>query len=827
MVSEPSVTRESRIQEALDRMPLARKVALISGGDTWSTPADPAIGLGRIVFSDGPNGVRGELWDERVPSLCLPSQSALAATWDETLVGRVAGLLASEAKRKGVHVLLGPTINLHRSPLGGRHFECFSEDPLLTSRLAAAYVRGLQSHGVGSCPKHYVANDSETDRLFLDVRVDERTLRELYLAPFEAAVEAGAWAVMAAYNGLNGVTMTEHPLLRDPLKNEWGFDGLVVSDWSAVRSTVPSAEAGTDLAMPGPCEAWGKKLTDAVLSGGVPEAAIDDKVRRLLRLADRVGVLNRTETQTPDRRAIASEAPLLREAAAAGMVLLRNERGLLPLREERLHRVAVVGQPAVSPVIQGGGSAAVAPPYTVSPLQGLGEGLRDDIAVAHHPGVALDEGLIPAPSDLLLNPETKARGLHVRLLDGLGCVVRIEDRESSGLVWLPNVLRGVEAIEVRTRLLAARDGTHYLGVGGFGRSRMPGLYQLHLDGRLLLEETVPPPDSWELVPWNRSTPAAAEVELRAGQEVDLVVTHRGWPPEFGAFVSLVVREPMVSDAEAIATAAAQARAADVAVVVVGTTAQIETEGSDRSTLALPGRQVELIEAVAEANPNTVVAVNAGAPVELDWADKVSAVLLSWFPGQEFGHALADVLLGRCEPGGRLPTTWAMRQTDVPVLDVQPREGRLNYNEGTHIGYRAWAGTPAQPAYPFGHGLGYTTWMYEAIDAPARLAAGEVAKVCVVVRNTGARPGREVVQLYLQRRDSSVDRPPLWLAGFGSGIAEPGESIEIEMDIAPRAFQHWCVQNGRWSTELGSFSFLAGPSAATLPLHRTIEISAAR
>ncbi|MFE6993503.1 glycoside hydrolase family 3 protein, partial [Streptomyces pharetrae] len=351
-----------RDDRVLDRhiaeLTLEQKVRLLTGATTWRTAGESGIGLREMVMSDGPAGVRGEAWDERRPSVLLPSASALAAMWDEPLVEELGGLLAAEAARKGVDVVLAPALNLHRTPLGGRHFECFSEDPELTGRTGAALIRGIQAHGVAATAKHFVANDSETDRLTVDVRVSERALREVYLAPFEAAVEAGVWLVMAGYNGVNGVTMTSHPLLDAPLKREWGFDGVVVTDWGALRSAEEPARAALDLAMPGPHSPWGTALVQAVKDGRVAEAAVDDKVRRLLRLAGRVGALApRRRDRVPVRRSRDTRA-LLRRAVAAGSVLLGN-RGVLPLDPAELSTVAVIGAHAASPRTQGGGSAGV------------------------------------------------------------------------------------------------------------------------------------------------------------------------------------------------------------------------------------------------------------------------------------------------------------------------------------------------------------------------------------------------------------------------------------------------------------------------------------
>src|SRR3954454_13731653 len=385
---------EDVLHERLAALTLEQQVRLLTGADFWALHDEPAIGLRRLVTSDGPAGARGERWDEREPSANVPSPTALAATWDESRIERLRRLLAAEGRRKGVDVLLAPTVNLHRTPYGGRHFECFSEDPLLTGRIGVAYVRGLQSEGVGATVKHFVANDSETERFTLDADVDERVLRELYLAPFEAIVrDGGVWAVMAAYNGVNGATMTENPLQRHVLKDEWGFDGLIMSDWYAGRSLAAAGEGLLDLVMPGPSGPWGDALVAAVRTGDVPESAVDDKVLRLLRLAARVGALDGgpgTASAAPwHADHIAAE---LRAAAAAGFVLARNEppiadgEPLLPLNAGTLRSVAVLGPNTFVARTLGGGSATVFPPYTVSPLVGLHMALGPDVRIVHGRG---------------------------------------------------------------------------------------------------------------------------------------------------------------------------------------------------------------------------------------------------------------------------------------------------------------------------------------------------------------------------------------------------------------------------------------------------------
>ena len=783
------------------------------------------------MLSDGPAGVRGESWDERDSSANVPSATALAATWDTGRVEAIGMLLAREARRKGVDVLLAPTVNLHRTPYAGRCFECFSEDPLLTARIGASYVRGLQRSGVGATVKHFVGNDSETQRMTVDVRIDDRTLRELYLAPFEAIVrDAGAWAVMAAYNGVNGSPMTQSPLLRDILHGEWGYDGLVMSDWTAAHDTEAAAEAALDLAMPGPASVygpWGEALLEAVGKGAVDEALIDDKVVRILRLAARVGALDDGPAppglamQAPDSVAVAQE---LRAAAAAGFVLARND-GLLPLPRYgpadrpglgRRLRLAVIGPNAEVARTMGGGSATVFPPYTISPLEGL---RNAGLHVTYAPGVTshLRGGAARAP--WLLRPDRVAdagTGAEIRFLSQAGELAGSELRDGATFMWLSGfatsgVTEPVARLEVRCVIRATAGGEYQLGVSGLGR------YRLLVDGAEAFDATLTLPEDSDIAEALMRPPQQlAPVQLAAGQSVDVVVEHDVDSSPFaglGTLVQLNLVPPHGTDDEEIAAAAALAAASDAAVVVVGTTAEVESEGFDRTTLALPGRQDELVRQVLAANPRTVVVVNSGAPVLLPWAQDAAAVLLSWFGGQEYGDALADVLLGDVEPGGRLPMTWPASEEGLP--STQPVDGVLTYHEGLFIGYRAYDRDGREPLFPFGHGTGYTTWAHESVTLDQPPAGASGVAVCVQLRNTGLRRGREVVQVYASRPDSAVERPAKWLAGFATVDADPGESVTVGILIPERAFQHWTGDG--WSTEPGTFVLAAGPSSASLPL----------
>lgn len=800
--ADPAALRE-RLTAIARSLTLEQQVRLLTGADMWSTHAEPAAGLRSMVLSDGPSGVRGAIWDERDPSLNLPSATALSASWDPELAYRYGVIAAGEAIRKGVDVVLGPTINLHRSPLGGRHFEAYSEDPLLTGEIGAAFVRGVQSAGIAACPKHYIANDFETERFTASVEVSDQALREVYLAPFERAVQDGAWTVMSSYNAVRGVTMSENDLLRSPLCEEWGFDGVVVSDWTAVRS-VAAARARQDLAMPGPDGPWGDALVAAVRAGEVPAAAIEDKVCRLLLLAARVGALG---AEPPPRTRPIIDAGFAREVEARGIVLVRNAEGLLPLRAPA--SIAVSGQNAELPRTQGGGSATVVPGETVSPLTGLRQALPAT-AVSYRLGAVVQEGIAELPLDCLTDPETGSAGLRVRFRDPAGDLVLDEVRFCSALVWLGNAPVGdLATLEILTDYRPTVTGPVELGFAVIGPT------VLSIDGVNVLgaDNNVAGHDPATAV---LSPPASTTVvELEAGRSYRLRLEHSlaDTVRQPGALGITLGSRPVISSEDAlIAEAAEAAREAEVAVVVVGTNSQVESEGFDRDTLALPGRQDDLVRAVAAANPRTVVVVNSGSPVTMPWRSQVQAVLLTWFGGQEYGRALADVLTGAVEPGGRLPTSWPGEQAEVPVLDVTPVQGVLRYDEGIHLGYRAWLRAGVQPAYPFGFGLGYTSFEYESMSvAPDPDGTAEVS---IRLSNTGACTGREVAQVYLSRPGSAHDRPVRWLAGFAGVTVPAGESATVVIALPRRAFEHW--QDG-WALEPGSFTVQAGPNVADLPL----------
>src|SRR6476469_5972845 len=611
--------------------------------------------------------------------------------------------------------------------------------------LAIGFVDGVQSEGVGVTVKHFVANDSEFERMTISSEVPEGGLRELYLVPFEAAVvEAGAWGVMSAYNKLNGTYCSEHEwLLTTILRDEWGFDGFVISDWFGTHSTAPAANAGLDLEMPGPPQWFGSALTKAVERGEVERATVERMVERLKVLADRTGASDGTGGGEPGSVDDPAHRALIRETAAASFVLLKNDDAQLPLDRSAVRSVALVGTAADTAWIMGGGSAALDPHPPVTPRAGIAAALPDDVTVS------FARGPIATNTLGILDDTALAGRITMELFD---------NRDLEGEPALGTTLRSARALwlgEFTDRLDPRRFSARLTGTirveepgeWTFGLSTTASTRVL-LDGEVLI-------DAWDGRERGTSFFGFGSKEVRAtralaaGTEHSLVIEFSGGN---GAVSGLELGAAPPTPTTALADAVAVAAAADVAIVVVGTGPALDCEGQDRPTMGLPGEQDALVAAVAAANPRTIVCVNAGSPVTMDWADAVPAILQCWLPGEEWGHALADVLCGDRAPGGRLPTTLPVQVEDAPSHDTYPgKEGRVDYTDGLLMGYRGYDRSEIAPRFCFGHGLTYTTFEYADLAVEGR-------RVSVAVTNTGTRDGHEVVQLYVRRVDAPLTRP---------------------------------------------------------------------
>jgi beta-glucosidase len=765
---------------------LPAKVRLLTGASIFTLASEESIGLRAMNFSDGPTGVRGlKFHGGRIVAL-LPNATLLASAWGEETTHEAGRILAEEALAQRIHVVLGPTINLHRTPLGGRLFEAYSEDPLLTGKLAAAYVRGLQEQGVGASLKHLVANESETERNSVNSVVDEATLRELYLLPFEIAVaEADAWTLMAAYNDVNGVAATEQNHVNNEIvKGEWGYSGLIMSDWFATKTTAASANGGLDLVMPGPDGPWGDKLVAAVRAGEVDESTVDDHLRRLLLLASRVGALGQPREYPGDIPA--PDSPQRREQltrlAARGMTVLTNRDDVLPLRPDQ--SVALIGRHATDTIGMGGGSAQVNPPYQVSIAAGLAAQFGDRLTVTD--GVDVRTRPTPARGGFVVDPVTGAPGVRFTLYDAAGAV--IEERHSPSATTMVGLDDDFDATVTSIRLTAAVPAGGRVEVGTIGAGdwtltagSVVATYPLRVSGSGMGEELLAPPAHTTVAEVADGAVIEATV-LLLGKESGAPLAGVG---QFG----LVARPAPRPVDEVLADAVRAATGADVAVVVVGLTEEQETEAVDKSTLRLPGEQDALVEAVAGAARRTVVVVNAATPVLMPWRDKVDAVLWAGLPGQEAGHAVATALVGAIEPAGRLVTTFPTADAATPAWSVTPVDGAVVYDESTFIGYRGHHAQRApEPAFWFGHGLGYGTWRYDS----ATLV--DESTVEVTVTNTGARRSREVVQVYLEPTEADQ---PVRLVGWEAVEVAPGGSATVTVTGDARMWRRWDTAAGTW------------------------------
>ena len=797
------------IEALLSSLQLEEKVKLLAGESFWRTHPLESAGIPVLKVSDGPNGVRG---DGGVAAASFPVGICMASTWNKALIQQVGDAIADEAKSKDVQVVLGPTINLHRTPLGGRNFECYSEDPYLSGMLASAFTDGIQAKGVGACLKHYVCNDSEFERHTISVNVDERTLRELYLRPFEIAIERSQpWTVMASYNRINGVYACSHDeLVNNVLKKEWGFDGLVISDWFAAKETIENALGGLDLEMPGPAVAWGAELLKAAQEGDVPESVIDDKVRRLLRVLERSGRFE-DPVEKPELGVDKLEhQKIAYQAAVEGMVLLKNEQ-VLPLKKDDLNKIAVIGPNTKSFRIMGGGSSSLRPHYVKSPLDVLQETLqasevRTAIGCTTHK-------FIPEPERDLLSPAvgSNAKGLRGEFYQGdIGSEMLGERVIGAATIHIGGKMAAAQSARFDGFYAALDSGEYEFGLLSTGQARM------YVDEKLVI-------DNWqhteegEAFFMQATSEKTAKISLQAGATISMRIEFKVDASKTFKALRYGVLAPQPEDS--IAEAVELARESDAVVLMVGTNDDWETEGNDRETLSLPGQQDELIRRVLEVNSNTVIVNNSGAPISMPWFDQAPAVIQSWFPGQEFGNALTDILLGAANPSGKLPITFPERLEDTPAFTNYPGEfGRVHYGEGLFVGYRWYESRDIKPLVPFGHGLSYTTFKYSELSVSN-------TKVGLQLLNTGGYAGYETVQVYIEAINATVSKPKIELRGFEKIHLEPNEIKTVEVQLDHRAFEYWNELNSAWEVLAGDYAVHVGSSSRDLRLLGHIEIKA--
>jgi len=805
--SQPEI--EARVDSLLKQLSLEEKVDLIGGVDDFYIRDIPHIHFPRLKMSDGPIGVRNY-----GPSTAFGG-IGMAAAWDPELAQRMGTIVGQDARVRGVHFMLGPGVNIYRSPMNGRNFEYFGEDPFLAARTAVAYIAGVQSQGVSSTVKHFMGNNSEFDRHNSDSIIDERTMREIYLPAFEAAVkEANVGAVMDSYNLTNGQHLTQNGYFNtDIAKKEWDFKGIMMSDWDATYDAVGAANGGLDLEMPSGKFMNRTLLLPAIRTGKVSEATIDDKVRRILRTAIRFGWLDRDQTEISISRLNVAGDQVALEGARSGMVLLKNDGNLLPLDKGKIKSIAVIGPDAHPAQPVGGGSGAVQPFVAVSFLEGIAHYLSAGAKVYYAAGIpTLDE--MAKQTKFTIEASGGQSGLKAEFFDnasltGKPGIERVDKKAS----YDPGASAGEAANDGSIRwtgyFTPATSGDYLAFVQGPGEN---GGYRLYVDKKLVIDD------------WTQAYAFLSQVKVSFQPGPHLVqleyFVRKGWGKQKLNF-GIVRPEDLVS-----AEAKALASQADAVVVAVGFDQSTEGESADRM-FALPPGQDELINQIAAINKNTVAVVTSGGGVDMTaWVDHVPGIFEAWYPGQEGGTALAQLLFGEFSPSGKLPMTFDRRWEENPAHDTYyPKSGdkKVAYTEGVFVGYRGYDKLEAKPLFPFGYGLSYTTFAYKNLTATPSTSAGQSVGVRFEVTNTGNRPGAEVAQVYVGDRHSSIPRPKKELKGFARVNLAPGETRQVTIELDRRAFAYYDVKKHDWTVEPGDFDLYVARSAAQIELTGKVAV----
>ena len=804
----------SRIDELLSQLTLEEKISVLAGTELWYSTAVQRLNIPAFRMADGPNGVRG-IWSEMSPTAAAtPVGIALGATWNPELVEKIGHVLGDELKDKRGHILLAPTVNIHRTPIAGRNFECFAEDPYLSGMLASAYIKGIQAKGVGACIKHFVANDQEYERTSMSSEVDERTLREIYLEPFRIAIRnSNPWAVMSAYNRVNGRYACEydHTLL-DILKGEWGYEGIVMSDWFGTYDK-ETPYGGLDIEMPGAARWMSEEYVKRAMDDGpLTEERLGNKVRRLLGVLEKAGLFDKQEFAPERADNNPKHRKIIREAAGEAIVLLKNNAGLLPLKKA-VRSIAVIGPHAARASIFGGGSSSgFRPHYVVSPLEGIKARAAKNVQVDYAPGCLIHKTL-PTPAPELLSTADGRRGLNLSLFNGTefsGDPVFTDVTSFVDHGWfyvsVPNANQEAFSMIQEGFFTPRESGVHKLALSGVGWSK------LFFDGKLLIDHSHDSDMGRELI---------AEMELKGGKSYPIRIEFYWKGDPRWRSVKLGYLPPQPKDP--IGEAVKLARKADVVILVASLNSEWEAEGFDRVDMKLPGAQNELIERVVKANQNTIVVVNVGSAVEMPWIEKVPAVLQLWYNSQEQGNALADVLFGDVNPSGKLPTTFPVRLEDNPAYINYPGEnGKVRYGEGIFVGYRYYDKKKLAPLFPFGHGLSYTSFAYGNLRLNKKsLHPGETLTVKVDVTNTGKVAGKEIVQLYVRDVKSTFARPEKELKAFAKVELKPKQTRTVTFTLDREAFWYFDTSKNGWTTEPGEFEVWIGASSRDIREKRSV------
>ena len=815
---------QARAQAIVDKMTLDEKIAYV-GGTGFAARAIPRLNIPALEMSDGPYGTRSNVG---LPSTTYAAGIGLAASWNPTLAAQVGGGIGKDARARGVHFMLGPGVNIYRSPRNGRNFEYFGEDPFLTSAIADGYITGMQQQGVSSTVKHFLANNAEYLRHDSDSVVDERALREIYMPAFESAVKvAHVGAIMDSYNLINGQHATQNSYFNTQIaRKEWGFDSVMMSDWDATYDGVAAANGGLDIEMPTGKFMSPATLSAAVKAGTVTEATINEKVLHILTTAIRFGWLDRPQRDAAISYLDPANNAVALEAAREGAVLLKNEGNILPLSKSAVKTILVVGPDAYPGTPVGGGSAGVMPFHLVSPFEGISTALGSGSAVLYDRGLPTMTGVTIstayttaasggqagvtletfANTDLQGEPASKVVVSHI-ILDGMS-IKSIIDNLEAVMALIFDAPKKAVSHRFTGYYTAQSDGKYIVALEGAGEGNGNRVY---LDDKLVI-------DNWKIV---RAYQPQLEVPLSRGSH-KVVVEETDTSAVGGHMLFGIAPEDKIVNRRAVELAAK----ADVVIVEAGFQMESESEGGDR-TFALPYGQDELIREIAAANPKTIVTITSGGNVDSNgWLDRVPALLETWYAGQAGGTALAEILFGDVNPSGHLPATFERHAEDNPTFANYYPEGdskKVSYKEGIFVGYRGYDHNHTTPLFPFGYGLSYTTFTFANLNVTGDPASPH-ASVTFDITNTGKTAGADVAQVYVTPSKSAVPMPDKQLKGFQRVVLQPGETKHISLELDARAFAYYDVAAKSWKITPGKFGVLVGDSSASLPLMGDVSIS---
>lgn len=815
------IPSRDKITDILSQLTLEEKVSLCGAADWWRTHAikrNDTLLVPHIKTTDGPNGARGESFVSGVKAACFPSSSNQAASFNTDIAYHVGKGVAREAKTKSSDVLLAPTVCPVRSPLGGRNHETYGEDPLVLGMMGAAYVNGCQSTGIAATPKHFVANEVETRRRFLSAEVEERALREIYLKPFQLILKhSEPWAWMTSYNRVNGTYVSDsHRLIQGVLRDEWGFQGLVMSDWVGTYSTADAMNAGLDLEIPAPLFFRGPKLLKAIQEGQVTEETLNKRVYKIIELVLKTRRLSDPEDITEYYEDNKERDEFIAQAAAEGIVLLKNDNNILPLKKSA--KVAIIGQHAEDPPIMGGGSAVVPADHVVSPLDGL---RAAGVDFKFEPGVPV-YGAVPLPQSKILSKTGAGKApLPVRIEWFNGSNVGtnpVKDEQVASSTYMikekwPTWLEQDYCTRMTFDLTPETSGPHIFSVLTTGTST------LYINGEKIYHRKQEPVLQREAFYFFR-TKLEKLVSHKMEAGMTYTVTMESWAtPQHiikGSVGGEVVQGHAVAFMEyvdvqkRIEEAAASAKASDVAVVFTGTTLEFESEGYDRTTMDLQPKEYELVDAVLAANPNTVVVNTSGSAVTLtQFSDRVAGLVQVFYPGQESGTSIARVLTGLVNPSGCLPVSWPKKVEDNPAHgNWTPENDVVHYKEGIYVGYRHFEKNQIEPLFPFGYGLSYTSFQMSNLAVAGSVSKDAGLDVTVDVKNVGQSKGKVVVQFYVRRVGASrFDRPVKELKAFEKPELEAGASTQVKVSLDKYAVSVYDID--QWQAEQGKYEVMVG------------------